>query len=144
MNYKKSIKIFFISIFVLLFSCNPSYIKTGGWAEETLNNLSLREKIAQMMIYRMNLRFKDIPKEKWESIIELIEKDGIGGIHFWYGEASSSLTFLNEMQIRSEVPILIDADIEYGLNQRFYETYEGENYVYSSYDEINNYINNQN
>jgi hypothetical protein len=29
----------------------------------------------------------------------------------------------------------------YGLNQRFYETYEGENYVYSSYDEINNYIN---
>ena len=105
----------------MLFSCNPSYIKTGGWAEETLNNLSLREKIAQMMIYRMNLRFKDIPKEKWESIIELIEKDGIGGIHFWYGEASSSLTFLNEMQIRSEVPILIDADIEYGLNQRFNE-----------------------
>jgi len=29
----------------------------------------------------------------------------------------------------------------YGLNQRFYETYEGENYLYSSYDEINNYIN---
>ena len=105
----------------MLFSCNPYYIKGGGWAEETLNNLSLREKIAQMMIYRMNLRFKDMPKEKWESIIGLIEKDGIGGIHFWYGEASSSLTFLNEMQIRSKVPILIDADIEYGLNQRFNE-----------------------
>jgi hypothetical protein len=29
----------------------------------------------------------------------------------------------------------------YGLNQRFYETYEGENYLYSTYDEINNYIN---
>ena len=101
MNYKKSIKILFISIFVLLFSCNPSYIKTVGWAEETLNNLSLREKIAQMMIYRMNLRFKDIPKEKWESIIELIEKDGIGGIHFWYGEVQ--FDFLNEMQIRSKV-----------------------------------------
>ena len=35
-----------------------------------------------MMIYRMNLRFKDIPKEKWESIIGLIEKDGIGGSIF--------------------------------------------------------------
>ena len=32
-------------------------------------------------------------------------------------------------------------DTLYGLNQRFYETYEGENYLYSSYDEINNYIN---
>lgn len=29
----------------------------------------------------------------------------------------------------------------YGLNQRFYETYEGEKYLYSSYDEINKYIN---
>ena len=29
----------------------------------------------------------------------------------------------------------------YGLNQRFYEIYEGENYLYSSYDEIKNYIN---
>jgi hypothetical protein len=29
----------------------------------------------------------------------------------------------------------------HGLNQRFYQTYEGENYLYSSYDEINDYIN---
>lgn len=28
-----------------------------------------------------------------------------------------------------------------GLNQRFYETYEGEKYLYSSYDEITKYIN---
>ena len=32
---------------------------------------------------------KDIPVEKWEKIRELIDKDGIGGIHFWYGEAST-------------------------------------------------------
>tara|TARA_B110000967_G_scaffold209552_1_gene266238 strand:- start:6792 stop:7796 length:1005 start_codon:yes stop_codon:yes gene_type:complete len=29
----------------------------------------------------------------------------------------------------------------YGLNMRFNETFEGENYLYSSYDEISNYIN---
>ncbi len=117
----KSINIIFSSFLVILLCCNPPHIKTGSWAEETLKSLSLREKIAQMMIYRMNLRLKDIKKEKWESINELIQKDGIGGIHLWYGEASSSLTFLNEMQNKSKVPIIIDADIEYGLKQRFEE-----------------------
>ena len=67
------------------------------------------------MIFRMNLRMKDIPVEKWEEILELIDKDGIGGLHFWYGEASTSLTMLNTMQSRSKVPILVDADIELSL-----------------------------
>ena len=48
-----------------------------------------------------------------------ISSDGIGGIHLWYGDASSSLTLMNEMQKASKIPILFDADIEYGLNQRF-------------------------
>ena len=71
-----------------------------GWSQDILDKLTLREKIAQMMIYRMNLRMKDIPVEKWEKILELIDKDGIGGLHFWYGEASTSLTMLNTMQIQ--------------------------------------------
>ena len=95
--------------------------KNDTWSQNTLDNLTLREKIAQMMIYRMNLRMKDIPVEKWEKILDLIDKDGIGGIHFWYGEASTSLTMLNKMQSRSKVPILVDADIEHGLHQRFPE-----------------------
>ena len=95
--------------------------KNDNWSQNTLDKLTLREKIAQMMIYRMNLRMKDIPVEKWEKILDLIDKDGIGGIHFWYGEASTSLTMLNKMQSRSKVPILVDADIEHGLHQRFPE-----------------------
>ena len=95
--------------------------KKDNWSQETLNKLTLREKIAQMMIYRMNLRMKDISVEKWEKILELIDRDGIGGLHFWYGDAGTSLTMLNAMQERSKVPILVDADIEHGLHQRFPE-----------------------
>ena len=90
-----------------------------SWAEKTLNKLSLREKIAQMMIYRMNMRLKDIPSNKWQQIMKLIESDGIGGIHLWYGDAATTLLMMNEMQESSKVPIIFDADIEYGLNQRF-------------------------
>ena len=66
----------------------------------------------------MSMRLKDIPSTKWDEIVELIDSDGLGGVHLWYGDASSSLTIMNEMQGRSRVPILFDADIEYGLNQR--------------------------
>ncbi|SVA99066.1 uncharacterized protein METZ01_LOCUS151920, partial [marine metagenome] len=90
-----------------------------SWADKTLRKLTLREKIAQLMIYRMNMRFKDITPEKWDEILVHISTDGIGGIHLWYGDASSSITFINEMQHISKIPILFDADLEYGLHQRF-------------------------
>ena len=74
--------------------------------ENTLKKLSLREKIGQMLIYRMSMRLKDIPSSKWK-IVDLIDSDGLGGVHLWYGEASSSLTIMNEMQDRSSIPILL-------------------------------------
>ena len=77
-------------LFFVFYGCLPTSFKKDSWSQDTLDKLTLREKIAQMMIYRMNLRMKDIPVEKWEKILELIDKDGIGGLHFWYGEASTS------------------------------------------------------
>lgn len=97
----------------------PRPIAYDNWAESTLKQLSLREKIGQMMVYRMNMRFKDVSSEKWKEINSLIASDGIGTIHLWYGDAGSSLAMMNQMQSASKVPILFDADIEYGLNQRF-------------------------
>ena len=85
----------------------PPVSKKDNWSQETLNKLTLREKIAQMMIYRMNLRMKDISVEKWEKILELIDRDGIGGLHFWYGDAGTSLTMLNAMQERSKCQSLL-------------------------------------
>ena len=59
--------------------------KNDTWSQNTLDKLTLREKIAQMMIYRMNLRMKDIPVEKWEKILDLIDKDGIGDTFLVWG-----------------------------------------------------------
>ena len=90
-----------------------------NWPKRVLKKLSLREKIAQMMIYRMHLKYDSITPEKWEEITRLVSGDGIGGIHLWSGDGSSSLAFINEIQKRSKVPIIFDADIERGFGQRF-------------------------
>ena len=90
-----------------------------SWAELTLKELSLREKIAQMMVYHMNMRFLNEESPKWKEIKLLLETDGIGGIHIWFGDVGTSLTLLNQIQELSRVPVIVDADIEYGIQRRF-------------------------
>ena len=77
----------------------------SSWAESTLKKLSLREKIAQMMVYRMNMKFLNYESDEWKEIEELIKTDGIGILHIWFGEAGSALTLLNKMQKESKVPM---------------------------------------
>ena len=110
-----------LSILLVLFfyGCAGVQMSKKNWAERTLKKLSLREKIAQMMIYRMHLKYKYITPDKWTEIKTLLSNDGIGGIHIWSGDGSSSIAMLNEIQKRSRIPIIIDADIERGLGQRF-------------------------
>ncbi len=51
-------------IFIIFFAgCTIAPRSPKNWAESTLSQLSLREKIAQMMIFRMNMRFKDISEK---------------------------------------------------------------------------------
>ena len=110
-------------LFLLGCASGPKIQTTTGvsksWADKTLSNLSLREKIAQMMIYSMSMQFGKVSEAKWEEIFNLIKSDGIGGVHLWYGEASSSVTIMNQMQKESKTPILFDADLETGLKKRF-------------------------
>ena len=93
------------------------YDKT--WAERTLKDLTLREKIAQMMVLSINMRFMNYESSQWQEIQSHLETDGIGVLHIWFGDAGSALTMLNEMQEKSKVPILVDADIESGLGRRY-------------------------
>ena len=109
----------FLSFFVLVGGCASVPRSSKNWPKRVLKKLSLREKIAQMMIYRMHLKYENVTPEKWEEITRLVSGDGIGGIHLWSGDGSSSIAFINEIQNRSKVPIIFDADIERGFGQRF-------------------------
>jgi beta-glucosidase-like glycosyl hydrolase/CubicO group peptidase (beta-lactamase class C family) len=106
---------------LLIFSCVPprETTKIQPWSERTLESLTLREKISQMLIYSIHLKFMNEAHPRREEIEELINTDGIGGLHLWSGTIGQSLTTLNELQRQSKIPILVDADIERGLYQRF-------------------------
>jgi len=94
-------------------------IESSAWARKTLNRLTLRQKIAQMMVYHMRLDFLSADSPRWQEIENIIATDGLGSLHVWGGDASSTLTLLNKMQSQSAIPILVQADLEYGLEGRF-------------------------
>ena len=108
---------FFLSFFVLTSGCTTVPNSSKNWSRKVLKKLSLREKIAQMMIYRMHLKYKDVTPEKWDEITMLVGGDCIGGIHLWSGDGSSSIAIMNEIQKRSKVPMIFDADIARGFGQ---------------------------
>ena len=120
-----TIKSIFYSIILILvtFSCNPpaSIEIEKSWAEQTLQELNLRERISQMLIYSMHLDFRNDENVQWQEINQLIASDGIGGLHLWSGNTGLSVTMLNALQSKSKVPIIVDMDIERGLEQRFPE-----------------------
>ena len=96
--------IYSVILFLITFSCSPpaSFEIEKSWAEQTLKELTLREKISQMLIYSMHLNFRNSENEQWQEINQLIETDGIGGIHLWSGNAGLSITMLNELQRKSK------------------------------------------
>ena len=111
-------------IFVLSlinFSCSGIFnnLDNNSWAESTIEKMTLREKISQMMVYRMNMHYLNYESQEWKELIDLVDNDGFGILHIWFGDVGSSLTMLNELQRRSNFPILVEADIESGLGRRY-------------------------
>ena len=106
---------------LILLGCvsNQTAVPSSAWARRTLRHMTLRQKVAQMMVYHTRLDYLQADSKRWQEIVKLIETDGIGTLHVWGGTAASARALLNEMQRRSRIPILVQADLEYGLDGRF-------------------------
>ena len=76
------IRIFFASI-LFFFGCSKNYTEDASWAKSTLEKMTLRQKISQMLVYRMNMRFLSNSNKNLDRVMDLVSSDGIGGIHFW-------------------------------------------------------------
>tara|TARA_B100001758_G_scaffold80994_1_gene68678 strand:- start:1142 stop:4066 length:2925 start_codon:yes stop_codon:yes gene_type:complete len=115
----KNFILLFFTIFLGCSGIGTVSSSNPDWAQATLNKLTLRQKIAQMMVFRMNMKFINFDSEEWKEIENLLSSDGIGIVHIWFGEAGSALTILNQMQKQSKIPLLVEADIESGLGRRY-------------------------
>lgn len=116
---KISLYIFLVVLTVWGFNVNHCVKNTGGdWVQDKLNNMTLREKIAQMIIsYSDGFALSENSAE-FKRIKNLIENQKIGGLIFFKGNAVQEAELINKFQSYSDVPLLISGDFERGTGMR--------------------------
>ena len=104
---------------VLAASPNSS---SKNWTDLTLKNLSLRDKIAQLIQIRVPGRFLNNQSELFLKIREQIQKNHVGGVVLFAGNVYESAVLLNHLQSISKLPLLVAADFERGAAFRIEDT----------------------
>ena len=90
------------------------------WVDSVYNSLSLKQKIGQLFMVDA---FSSKGKAEQNRIAKLVEEQEIGGIIFSKGGPVRQAQMHNVLQAKSNVPMLIAMDAEWGLSMRLDSTY---------------------
>jgi beta-glucosidase len=91
-----------------------------------LNNLSLAQQVAQMVVVRASshlfdhqIQYPEFGERDRATLKHWISDLGVGGVIFWGGNAGELTLRIQQLQAWATYPLLIAADIEEGVGQRF-------------------------
>ncbi|HCN38032.1 MAG TPA: hypothetical protein DIS94_10025 [Bacteroidetes bacterium] len=86
--------------------------------ETMISKMTLREKIAQMIVTNSFGFDLDENSEDYLRLKNLIQTEKIGGVIFFKGNSVQEANLINKLQGLSEIPLLISADFERGTAMR--------------------------
>jgi beta-N-acetylhexosaminidase len=93
------------------------------WVDETLRGLSLREKVAQLIMPWVAGEYAAVGSPGYEQLRKWVEEDRIGGLVISIGLPHSYAAKLNHMQRLARVPLLVASDMENGAGMRLANIY---------------------
>lgn len=103
----------------ILFFFFPAILLASSWAEKTLNEMTLDEKIGQLFVApACALRGED-HMDDW---VRIMEECHVGNAILKQGDPISQVKLINRLQGMSKRPLLILADAEWGLAMRMSDT----------------------
>ncbi len=90
----------------------------SDWVNETLEGMTLEEKVGQMIFVRAFGYFQNDSTPRMRRLFDLVEKRKVGGICLFQGDIHTSALLVNRLQERAAVPLLVAADFEWGMAMR--------------------------
>ncbi|MCS6804669.1 MAG: glycoside hydrolase family 3 N-terminal domain-containing protein [Acidobacteriota bacterium] len=84
------------------------------WVEQTLAQMSLDEKVGQVIFPALTSTFTNKDSERFKVIERNIKEFHVGGYHAFGGDPASLALLVNRMQGLAKTPLLITADLEGG------------------------------
>ncbi len=85
-----------------------------AWVDETLASLTLRQQVGQLVIQWLPGSYASTTSPEFLEWAGWVEDDQIGGIYLSIGLPHSYAAKINELQSRSDVPLLVTSDFENG------------------------------
>ncbi|SHF68348.1 beta-glucosidase [Mariniphaga anaerophila] len=117
---------FFVSVYCLFAEVPPAQpgpqflmLTNDQWVNEKIGQMTLEEKIAQLMMVTVYPRQSESAKN---SMISVIEKFRPGGILVMQGTPVKTARWINEFQEKSTVPLFVAIDGEWGISMRMDST----------------------
>jgi beta-N-acetylhexosaminidase len=92
------------------------------WADKELRQMSLDEKIGQLICVAVNATFMNQDSDAYRALRHQVEDNHVGGIILFRGPVYESVVLMNRMQKLARYPLLISADLEAGSGMRFDDT----------------------
>lgn len=101
----------------------PDTVRQAGpigsdWVDATLARLTLRQKVAQMVIAWVEGGTPRYGSAEYDRVRALVVRQQVGGVIVGKGQAVGTAAWLNQLQRWSDVPLLAAADLEWGPGTR--------------------------
>ncbi|MBN1929323.1 MAG: glycoside hydrolase family 3 protein [Chlorobiaceae bacterium] len=100
------------------YSVQSVFSNRDPWIERTLRNMTVREKVGQMIVAKVEGRYGSTDHPEYRLVSRLATEGKIGGIMFLKGDVESAAMLTNHFQSLAAVPLLVSADMERGLAMR--------------------------
>ena len=105
--------------FLILIGGTNSQSKAAlEWAEGTLAQMTLEEKIGQLFMIRAH---SNLGSDHVKQVESYIKKYKVGGLCFFQGTPQKQVELTNKYQSLSKIPLMISMDAEWGLGMRHKE-----------------------
>ncbi len=118
---KKLLFLLFISIALLQCAGSKSVAPPKNWVEKTLSEMTLEEKIGQMMAPAFSFRLYNQADPTYQRMEELVKTYHIGGAMFYRADPYAVARNIDKLQSMAKIPLLMMADIEWGITMRINE-----------------------
>ena len=107
----------------IMLGCSSIGMKTGeSWVNHKLKNMTLEEKVGQMMVPAYTPRFFNENNYQFNRLKKLVKEYHVGGVMFFRGNPYAVGRSVDRLQEVAKTPLLIIADMEWGLPMRVNES----------------------
>ena len=89
------------------------------WVDNTLDEMTLEQKVGQLVVPGTDTNFTNLTSEKFQQVRENILRYHVGGYHAFKGDVLPAAFLISRMQEMAQIPLLITADLEGGAGLIF-------------------------